>query len=268
MINTIRNRENLWVDLEKKDWVTKLDPLLKPGGGYVLRPEDGAFVHRFPTLAHNAPWVYVQPDRRLRCDIYHRVFFPILNHVHSVCRECWKVVVRPRTVVELFDLYELQCRIGVPCKCGMEVRDTVHGRYGGYFYSRGKKEGLERYAMVRELVDEKISPDVPVILKRYCTEYEIGPDSLGPSDEMPDITPEEREWELEVEALFPPMGYGTKQPEWVSRKVMRDWIMHAYSTGDETYKTFTGGHPLFPPYVTYHPEDGGKEDGCDSGCCV
>jgi hypothetical protein len=227
-------------------------PLLKPGGGYCLRLEDSKLVPRLPAIGYDTPWVYVQSRPEARCDIYQKVFFGVLKHIHSYCRECWKVVVRPRNLVQLLDLYELQKELGVPCKCGMEIRDTVNGLYGGYFYNRGKEEGLERYKQVRELVDEWLSPETPVILKRYCTEYEIGPDSLGPSNQTKDITFEEREMEQEVEALFPRIGFGTLQPDWITKRVIRDWIHYAYKNGDMTYKEVTAGNPLFPPYVTYH----------------
>lgn len=256
-VNTKKNRENLYVSLSQNDWLTKLASLLKPGGGYFLRLEDAKLVPRLPSIGYESPWIYVQSRPEARCDIYQKVFFGVLKHIHSYCRECWKVVVRPRTVVELFDLYELEREMGVPCKCGMEVRDTVNGLYGGYFYNRGKQEGLERYAQVRSLVDERLSTEVPVILKRYCTEYEIGENALGPSDKTEDVTFEQKEMEQDVESLFPRIGFGTPQPDWMIRKVMRDWIHYAYKNGDQTYKEFTGGHPLFPPYVTYHNQEVG-----------
>jgi len=251
-INTRTNRESLFLTLAKKDWITRLKPLLDKG--YFLRQEDGKFVPRLPSIGWTAPWVYVQPDYRARCDIYHRVFFNVLGHVHSYCRNCWKVVVRPQTVVQLFDLYELQKSMNVPCKCGMELRDTVHGLYGGYFYCREKQQGLRRYKQVRALVNEQLGPDVPVILKRYCTEFEVGEGSQGPSDKMPDVTTEEREMEIEVEALFPRTGFGTVQPDWITARVLKEFIVYAYKNGDRTYSEFTSGEPLFPPYVMYHQE--------------
>ena len=255
MINTKRNRKKLFLELEKKDWITKLKKLLEHQGGYWLRIEDGKFVPRFPVVAWDAPWVYVKPDPKARCDIYQRVFFQVLNHIHSHCRDCWKVVVRPRNLVELFDLYELQKEMDVPCKCGLEVRETVNGLYGGYFYNRGKSQGLERYKQVRSLVNKHLSKTTPVILKRYCTEFEIGPGSLGPSDKTKEITFEEREMEKEVESLIPRVGFGTVQPDWITARTLKEWIVFAYKNGDQAYKEFTDGNKLFPDYVTYHTEE-------------
>jgi len=255
MINTVKDRKNLYMTLTNLDLVGNLKPLLEKGG-YILRPSDSKFVPRTVSVGWDAPWVYVQSEPTARCDLYHRVFYNILGHIHTYCRSCWKIVVRPETVVQLFDLYELQKEMGVPCKCGIELRNTVGGLYGGYFYTRSKADGLSRYDEVRKLVDQAIEPGVSVILKRYCTEFELGGDGgiagQGPSDQVPDTTPEEQAMEAYVEAHFPRIGAPGQQPKHLVAAVLRRWIHFAYAHGDATYKTFTDGNALFPDYITYH----------------
>lgn len=253
MIDTKKDRKNLYLKLTELDYITKLKPLLEKNG-YKMRIEDGKFVPRNVASAVEVPWVYVKTDANSRCDIYHNVFHQVFDHVPSYCRECYKVVVRPKTIVELFDLYEFQRRMDVPCKCGAEKRPEVFGLYGGYFYCRGVEQGQERYAQVRKLVNEKLSVDTPVLLKRYCTEFEIGPKALGPSNEMPDATEDEITWENTICNLIPRFGVSTPQADHQIAYVMRAWIHWAYQNGDETYKTFTDGSPLFENYVTYQKE--------------
>ena len=252
MIDTKKDRKNLYLKLNNLDFITKYKPLLEKG--YKLRVEDGKFVPKQIASAYEVPWVYVKTDPKSRCDIFHTVFHQIENHVHSYCRECYKVVVRPRNLIELFDLYELQRRLDVSCKCGIEKRESVFGLYGGYFYNRGLKQGLERLKEVRKLVDENLSSETPVFLKRYCTEFEIGPLSLGDSDKMLDITKEEEEWEMMIMSLFPRVGVNTPQSDTQIAYVMRTWIHYAYANGDKTYSEFTDGSPLFKPYVKYGEE--------------
>jgi len=188
-----------------------------------------------------------------KCHLFHHIFFEELGHIHSFCRECYKVVVKPRNIVEQFNLYEIQKDMSTPCKLGMEVRKTTNNLWGAYFYNRGLEAGKEKYREVRELVNEYLSPETPVILKRYCTEFELGPKGLGPSNETPDITPEERQWELEVESLFPrPSGHGGVQPIPIQAYIMRKWIHNAYEKNDTSYLKLAGGTPLVPPYVFYH----------------
>lgn len=254
MINTKKDRKNLYVNLSKLDLIKKLEKLLA-GGGYILREEDGRFVPPRTAMGYDVPWVYVKSIEGNRCDLAHKVYAELLDHIPSFCRECYKVVVRPRTLEELFDLLELQVQMGVPCKCGIERRETVKGLYGGYFYCRGVEEGKKRYKEVRKLVNEHLSPETTVLLKRYCTEFEIGEYSKGPSNEYPDATWEDKEMELWVEDLIPRVGHPTEQPDHVRAHVMRKWIHYAYQNGDETYKLFTDGSPLFPGYITYHEEE-------------
>ena len=253
MINTKDNRKNLYVNLDKNDYITKLRSILN--AGYKLRAEDGRFIPGATSMSYNTPWVYTKAYPGYRCDIAHSVFWELLHHIPNQCRKCYKVVVRPRTLEELFNLYELQEGMGVPCKCGMELRDTVHGLYGGYFYCKGLEEGKERYEQVRKLVDEKLSTETIVILKRYCTEFEL---EGIPSDQTPDCTEEELIMEEQIYFLFPTVGASSQIPDHVKTHVMRRWIDYAYKNGDETYKLFTDGSPLFKPYVTYHRKEKGE----------
>ena len=243
LLNTKKHRENLYLYLDKLDLITPIKPALK----------NGKLKISFP--AWDSIWIYTHPDFASRCLLYHHVFFEEYKHIHSYCRNCYKVVVKPRNIVEQFNLYEIQREIGCACKCGMEVRHTTNNLWGGYFYNRGLEAGREKYREVRELVNKHLSPETPVILKRYCTEFELGPDGLGPSDKTPDVTPEERQWELEVEAMFPNNnGMGGGQPIPVQAYVMKNWIHYAFEKHDETYLELTGGVPLMPPYVMYHKD--------------
>ena len=146
--------------------------------------------------------------------------------------------------------------MGVPCKCGTEHRLTTTGLYGGYFYCKGEEEGLARYKEVRTLVNKHLSRNTDVILKRYCTEYEIGVGAKGPSNKLPEMTEEEMWLESYILDRFPPIGFGSPQPDHLAAQVMMDWIHYAYrysaATGDKTYLEFTSGGPLFKPYATYH----------------
>ena len=198
------------------------------------------------------PWHHVRLHEGFDCDLWHTVTFDIIGtkypkFVPEGCQRCYKVVVRPRTLKELFMLLDIQMKLDVPSKCGIERRPTVHGLYGGYFYNDGIKAGLEKYTQVRNIVSEAISPDVKVILKRACTEFEMAfPDSSTWT-----VTP----WQRQVEALvkewitndIPPI----LQPPTVLTHVHRRWIEWAYQNGDETYLEYTGGKPLYPRYTTY-----------------
>lgn len=260
MINSKEHRRNLYMFADRFDLIGKCKPLLERQG-YILRPEDSKFYPRTPSIAYDAPWLYVQSIPEARCDLYHKVFYNTLDHIHSYCRKCWKVVIRPKTLVQLFDLYEYQKTLGVPCKCGIELRQNVFGLYGGYFYCRSQEEGQERYEQIMDFCHGT----VPVLLKRYCTEFECGGMNVkgqGPSSNVPeDVTEEEREMEYYIESHFPPVPHTVSQSKHVVAATMKRWIHYAYAHGDETYKEFTNGEDLFPQYETYHIDKRRKKDG-------
>ena len=243
------------------DWMTAHDILehLRPlweGGGFSLR-EDGKLVGN-PKSAIEGPWHYIKHHWEFDCFTWHQVIFEHISQrliigqkfVPSKCQECFKVVVRPRTLKELFALEKLQITMDRPCKCGIEVRDTVHGLYGGYFYNKGLDEGLIRYQEVRKAVngDKYLTPSVPVILKRGCTEFEL---ACGPSDQW-QTTPEQLKIEAMVNQFLVKDDVLRKQPDHVLWHLHRKWIEFAYAHGDSTYAEFTDGKPLFMPPVTYH----------------
>jgi len=138
------------------------------------------------------------------------------------------------------------------CKCGIEKRDFVPRNYGGYFYCNGLEVGRQRYKTVRKLIDDHISPDIKVILKRFCTEFEM---MFGPSDQYKQ--PEgAKEIEASIWAATELDTVSFIQPQWVRNHVIQTWMMFAYGRGDKTVELYNNGKPFFPPYVTYHQ---GKE---------
>ena len=165
------------------------------------------------------------------------------------CHNCFKVVIRPPTLRSLFALMDLQKRMGRPSKCGIEIRDTVFGLYGGYFYNWGLDAGLECYEAVRAAIDAEpeLGPDVPIILKRACTEFEM---LCGPSDKW-EISEKQIELESLVNRWFVRDIKHRTQPEHAIANVHRKWIEWAYACGDPTYAEYTNGKPVHPPVVTY-----------------
>jgi len=239
------------------DVISRLRPLLM-SAGYHLRPIDGKICATQQGIAWDTPWHHIHHDAFLDCLTWHTVIFNLISRlmpshrqfVPSACQQCWKVVVRPKTLFQLFALVELQKALCHPSKCGIEVRPTVHASYGGYFYNHSLGEGLACYKMVRDAIDndENLGPDVAVFLKRACTEYEA---LCGDSSKW-EITPEQIHIETLVNKWFVRDTAMLEQPAHAIMNVHRKWIEFAYERGDETYLKFTDGVPLYKPYKTYH----------------
>ncbi|KPK37048.1 MAG: hypothetical protein AMJ69_12720, partial [Gammaproteobacteria bacterium SG8_47] len=108
----------------------------------------------------------------------------------------------------------------------------------------------ECYKTVRAAVDAEplLGPDVPVILKRACTEFEH---EVGPSDKW-EVTDEQRHIEALVDRWVVQDPMVQDQPDYLINRVHRRWVEFAYAAGDGTYAHFTNGEPIYPAYVTYH----------------
>ena len=172
--------------------------------------------------------------------------------VPSMCQWCFKCVARPKTLKQLFAIKALQERLQIPGKCGCEVRPTVAASYGAYWYGRGLAEGQENFKIIRKAMDEdpELGPDVSLILKRGCTEMEL---ACGPSDKW-EVTANQLRIEKMINQVMVRDPHVGPMPPHVVAHTLRKWIEFAYSVGDETYKLYTGGMPLYRQPVTYHQQ--------------
>jgi len=246
---------SIYTDLKNNNIIGLVQRLLK-AGIIKQRDSDGKLV---PVVSAqwDTPWVHVRQSYQSNCFLWKTIIFEHIVKVNLPkdkwfvpvgCQDCWKVVVRPATLKQLFDLEKIERRMNVPSKCGIEIRPSVFGNYGGYFYNRGLENGLSRYREVRGAVDEYISPDIPVLLKRGCTEMEHG---VGPSDKW-DITEEQVRIEKMVVERFVTDAQIIQQSEHAVGHVHQTWIEKAYQWGDPTVFEYLDGVPLYPDYVTYH----------------
>lgn len=207
----------------------------------------------FSKPATDMPWIFASQDDSRKCNLWHGAFFNKLGLLPSPCLRCWKVVIRPQTLEDLFELHEIQKDLEWPGKCGIEVRQTVCGLYGGYFYADSLEQGQRVYEIVRREVDQRLACKPTVILKRGCTEFEA---HFGDS----------RKWEEKITArqvalekkldCFIESQERIEQPEIVKKSIYKRWIEWAYQSGDMTYQKFTGGQSLHPPVITYHENHG------------
>lgn len=247
-------------DLIDQDVFTEWQPLIDAGyyrvtqAGKLIRNDKVKDEHgqEEGSTTINAPWIYVNPSPDIHCSWWTDMR-DMGKFIPTKCMNCYKVVVRPRTLQELMQLYQMQLKMVEKdpecyCKCGIETRPYVFGNYGGYFYNRGLKQGLEKYKQVRENVNKEISPDVPVTLKRYCTEFER---DFGPSPFYKQPEDAKRfEALIEKHAIIDKIKVDNSDPMIV--RMMRRWIQHAWSVGDETVFLYTDGKKMGVDCCTYH----------------
>lgn len=221
------------------------------GAGYHLG-YDGVYRRLGIAVGVETPWHHVKHLRTKKCLIDHNVKFNLFNYVPPRCLECWKVVVAPRTLKELFLLLEVEKGLNHPSKCGIELRYYTPRLYGGYFYNNSLDEGRATYERVRKAVSDHVSPEAPVILKRACTEYEM---ILGPSV-MWHMTPKQHEIDTRLDSIIDITTPNTTgQNDECIAQVHSHWIEWAWKHGDKTVDEYLGGERLYPATMTYHDGD-------------
>lgn len=226
--------------------------------GWYISPKTGRWTHiggvAVAGIDPDSPWIFPNHDPSQRCKLYQAIVIKC-NLIPAPCLNCWKVVVHPKTLLELMEVLNWQkIFVNSPegakryCKAGIEHRKYVPHNYGAYFYCVGRDKGLRRKAQVREAMD-RINPEIPVVLKRYCTEFEL---KLGPSNKYKATAGmnrlEKKIFErIDVDSAFDQPG----QPEDVQKSIQAEWIQFAWDREDPTAILFNDNEPLYTPVVTY-----------------
>ena len=239
--------------IEGRDVLDALIPLFEKG--WSIDPKTHK-VKGSPVMGldWDAPWIHPlpRPDATCRFNMH---LADVAGFVPKFCRNCFKVVIRPRSVAQLITLYELMLTEFVErklyCKCGIERRNFVYGNYGGYNYNRGLKEGKQSYKIIRELMDVFIGSDVGVILKRGCTEMEL---RYGPTKQY--VVPEwADDFESQIRDVIEIPTGQNPTPKFLADHIIRKWLEFAWDRGDNTCLEFSDGVPIFPNKIdTYHEE--------------
>lgn len=257
--------------------------------GWLIDPADGKIKPSVEAVQFDAPWDYCNPNEAMGACRWYTHLFAKMGFVPKYCRECYKIVVRVPTVLQLIQMDELMRREfvlrGWPCKCGIEVREWVPASYGGYLYNRGLRQGRDRFPDVAALVAQHLTlsdaareklaeagwfgnPNPSVVLKRACTEFEI---KFGPSDKWgpepygkyPAAFPP---WSDDLEAYLDQHVQISRNkknpptPQYLREHRISQWLKWAHGRGDITSRLFNDGQPIYPSkVVTYHDDLKPKE---------
>lgn len=231
----------------KQDLISIIHPTMQKAGYYLSY--DGIYRRVAVAVGVDTPWHHVKHLTTKKCGIDHNIKFNKFGYVPPRCMECWKVVVKPRTLKELFLLLEVEKDLNRPSKCGIELRHYTPRLYGGYFYNNSLDEGRYCYELVRKAIDEHIGEDVPIILKRGCTEYEL---ALGPSVGW-HVTDEQYHIDERLENMIDTYAPNTNgQTDECIAQVHTHWMEWAWRNQDLTASEYIGDMPLYPETMTYH----------------
>jgi hypothetical protein len=227
------------------DKVTVLQDLFN--GGTLKRTKNGT-IKIESTLPPSSNWMRCSNNTMGKhCYYLWAICFSKFGFIHSQCRNCYKVVANLKSFEEMMQVVDVQKKMDVPSKVGIDDRPYTTGQYGAYWYNEGLEAGLEKLEVVR--AELKPLGITDIFLKRACTEYE---NACGDSAYW-DSSPQVDALEKELDDLFEFGDFSYTQTDWVDNNIMIKWVEFAHARGDMSYLPYRNGVPLTQPYRTYEP---------------
>jgi len=184
----------------------------------------------------------------------HMDVFNDLNVIPEYCFGCYKVSVKPNTVVELFKLLilfdDLDLKNNNTSKCTIETREDVEGSYVGLIYCEDKEDGESIVNIVKQRVHNEISEHIQVFLKHGCSEFPlVFPEfaDIVDEDHMMEYRDEWREKEKAYDKnhtiKVTPLSYPTcteySNYNYNKALALRAWLQYAATIDDKSYKEIT-----------------------------
>lgn len=234
-----------------------------------LRDADVAIEHRPRQIFRGITAFQWKGQHTAGC-FRHFTVFNKFGVIPKYCFDCCKVLIEPRTVMELFKLLMVFEKLKLPIdntrKCMCEDRAYCSGTYKGFIYCRGIEEAKLVHKLVSKVVWEDISPEIPVTMKRGCSEFERvypGYERIKPGK----VTMKyKNEWKakedfVDANAVFdaPDVNVDGNTDNPLEIFAKHHWLRYAATIGDMSYLAITGTAipPLpnlkRPPFVSKAP---------------
>lgn len=186
--------------------------------------------------------------------VRHLAVFDKYHVIPKYCFDCYKILVEPRTVMDLFKLLMIFEHLDLPNdnsrKCMCEARVDCTGTYKGFIYNRGMEEGKEVRNIVRDAIAEGISPKVRITLKRGCSEYGLAFPKYARIKLGSPMMQYNNDWQIhedafDASAVFTPDVSGDRADDSVSYSpaeifAMQYWLRYAATIGDTSYLRIAG----------------------------
>ena len=107
----------------------------------------------------------------------HMSIFKQNDVIPEFCFGCYKVQAEPSSVIDLIKLFfvfdQLDLDDNNTRKCSVELRTNISGYYKGLIYCNGLKQANYIAKYLNGIIKTRIGPDIPVIVKRGCSEYPL-----------------------------------------------------------------------------------------------
>ena len=112
----------------------------------------------------------------LNCERHMKIFNKF-NIIPKFCFSCYKVLVEPRSILELIKLFVVFDQIKLVKnnirKCMIEMRPEISGFYKGYIFCSSVEEAYQIADYLEIYIKENIGSGLHAVVKRGCSEYAL-----------------------------------------------------------------------------------------------
>jgi tetratricopeptide (TPR) repeat protein len=112
----------------------------------------------------------------LNCERHMKIFNKF-NIIPKFCFSCYKVLVEPRSILELIKLFVVFDQIKFVKnnirKCMIEMRPEISGFYKGYIFCSSVEEAYQIADYLEIFIKENIGSGLHAVVKRGCSEYAL-----------------------------------------------------------------------------------------------
>ena len=191
-----------------------------------------------------------QAYRRNSFDLNCERHFTIFNKYKIIprfCFECYKVLVEPKTILDLIKLFIVFDQIKLlqnnSRKCMIEMRPEISGFYKGYIYCSSLDEAYKIANYLELIIKENIGSGMRALVKRGCSEFSISfPDYKAINKSGKQLMNYNEEWlsiEEEHDSLYPTTSNKIITPSLFGLNlndilIIRNWIDYAKGIGDSS----------------------------------
>ena len=112
----------------------------------------------------------------LNCERHMKIFNKF-NIIPKFCFSCYKVLVEPRSILDLIKLFIVFDQIKFVKnnirKCMIEMRPEISGFYKGYIFCSSVEEAYQIADYLEIFIKENIGSGLHAVVKRGCSEYAL-----------------------------------------------------------------------------------------------
>jgi len=189
------------------------------------------------------------------CD-RHKLLLQTHFVIPRYCFDCYKVEIHTGTVLEFFKLMfvfnDLNLENNNHRKLWLQAAKNKPENYIGTIYFQSLAEAITVSENIRPIIDNEVSPDVPIKVKRGCSEFNhILPKYHDIKESYDSLVSDKNKWR-EIEFNFDRNNVASKLPAIKSDtnpsidnfnikhfNVMHTWLKFARSIGENTYLKVT-----------------------------